>query len=143
MQGYKIQLHALIAQLEHQIPCEMQPRSGRCRTPRRARVDSLITLGIIQWLVDVGGEGDVAEINLPGNGEEHTLVKRALEGVPGLAGHSLTPGAALVRSHQLASQLPDILAALRSVGVQPGEVRLRAITLEDVFIQLTGRRLRQ
>jgi hypothetical protein len=29
------------------------------------------------------------------------------------------------------------------VGAHPGEVRLRANTLEDVFISLTGRRLRE
>ena len=36
-----------------------------------------------------------------------------------------------------------ILEALEKSGSQAGEVRVRENTLEDVFIQLTGRRLRQ
>jgi len=103
----------------------------------------LLVLDTLEALKRQVGEGDVAEISLPGNGEEGILVKRAMEGLPGLVGFDLAPGAVLVRSHHLANQLPEILTALRSVGVQPGDVRLRAITLEDVFIQLTGRRLRQ
>jgi hypothetical protein len=39
--------------------------------------------------------------------------------------------------------LPEILAELARYGVPPGEVSIRANTLEDVFIQLTGRRLRE
>jgi hypothetical protein len=36
-----------------------------------------------------------------------------------------------------------VLDALHAVNAHPGEVRLRANTLEDVFISLTGRRLRE
>jgi hypothetical protein len=36
-----------------------------------------------------------------------------------------------------------MLTQLENVGVQAGEVRVRENTLEDVFIQLTGRRLRE
>jgi hypothetical protein len=36
-----------------------------------------------------------------------------------------------------------ILHELAAVGLQLGEVRVRENTLEDVFIQLTGRRLRE
>jgi len=39
--------------------------------------------------------------------------------------------------------LPVILEALAGAGLQPGETRVRQNTLEDVFIQLTGRRLRE
>jgi len=39
--------------------------------------------------------------------------------------------------------LPAILDTLHRIDVRPGEVRLRANTLEDVFISLTGRRLRE
>jgi hypothetical protein len=39
--------------------------------------------------------------------------------------------------------LPAILEAMRGMRVQPGEIRLRANSLEDVFITLTGRRLRE
>jgi hypothetical protein len=39
--------------------------------------------------------------------------------------------------------LPSIIETLAREGLRAGEVRLRENTLEDVFIQLTGRRLRE
>ena len=49
----------------------------------------------------------------------------------------------VIRARGVVELLPAILDALRAVGAHPGEVRLRANTLEDVFISLTGRRLRE
>ena len=43
----------------------------------------------------------------------------------------------------IADQLPAIINAVQRAGGQVGEVHLRANTLEDVFIALTGRRLRE
>ena len=40
-------------------------------------------------------------------------------------------------------KLPAILQALSGAGFQPGAMHVRENTLEDVFIQLTGRRLRE
>lgn len=48
-----------------------------------------------------------------------------------------------IRTLNAAAQLSQILSALTAAGLVPGEVRLRQNTLEDVFIQLTGRRLRE
>ncbi|HEY43640.1 MAG TPA: ABC transporter ATP-binding protein [Anaerolineae bacterium] len=48
-----------------------------------------------------------------------------------------------VRALNAVGALASILDALEKSGVQAGEVRVRENTLEDVFIQLTGRRLRQ
>ncbi len=48
-----------------------------------------------------------------------------------------------VRALNAVGNLPAILAALQQLGAQPVEVNIRANTLEDVFIQLTGRRLRE
>ncbi len=39
--------------------------------------------------------------------------------------------------------LAPIREALAAAGCEPGEVRVRNVTLEDVFLQLTGRRLRE
>ena len=49
----------------------------------------------------------------------------------------------VLRSRHIVERLPAILATLDQTGLQPGEIRLRATTLEDVFIALTGRRLRE
>ncbi len=48
-----------------------------------------------------------------------------------------------VRALNAVRVLPTILEVVSKSGLQPGEVRLRENTLEDVFIQLTGRRLRE
>ena len=39
--------------------------------------------------------------------------------------------------------LPAILDGLAAAGIHCADVRLRQNSLEDVFIQLTGRRLRE
>lgn len=48
-----------------------------------------------------------------------------------------------VRALNAVSALPAVLEKLADLGLHPGEVRVRENTLEDVFIQLTGRRLRE
>jgi len=48
-----------------------------------------------------------------------------------------------LQGKNIVEKLPLITAAIQSIGGQVGEIRLRANTLEDVFISLTGRRLRQ
>lgn len=48
-----------------------------------------------------------------------------------------------LRALNAVGRLPLILEALTNVGYQPARVNLRPNTLEDVFIQLTGRRLRE
>ena len=49
----------------------------------------------------------------------------------------------IIRARGAVELLPAILEALHGVDAHPGEVRLRTNTLEDVFISLTGRRLRE
>jgi hypothetical protein len=49
----------------------------------------------------------------------------------------------VIRARGVVELLPAILNALREVDARMGEVRLRANTLEDVFLSLTGRRLRE
>ena len=58
---------------------------------------------------------------------------------------SLDPAGQVLRVRALnaVGRLAGILEALTAAGLKPGEVNLRANTLEDVFIQLTGRRLRE
>ena len=49
----------------------------------------------------------------------------------------------LIRGKNIADQLPIIINTIQRAGGQVGEVHLRENTLEDVFIALTGRRLRE
>jgi len=78
----------------------------------------------------------------PGEGDAER-VRAALAPVNGQTTLDLAGGTLTVRALNVARMLPAILEALARIGLQPGEVHLRENTLEDVFIQLTGRRLRE
>lgn len=85
------------------------------------------------------GEGDVLEVDLGSSSPEPAAViaKRFFADVS-TVNHTLT-----VRGRGLIERLPALLEALRAAGLQTADVRLRANTLEDVFLSLTGRRLRE
>jgi ABC-2 type transport system ATP-binding protein len=97
------------------------------------------------------GEGDVLEISLNGQASDEARVQAALAGLSNEGGAHSAPrlniniahGAVTVHALNAVSMLPVILEALAGAGLQPGETRVRQNTLEDVFIQLTGRRLRE
>ena len=102
------------------------------------------------------GEGDVLEISLPHRAEYQTdqqiaasstelreRLRRALSEVDGVNGVDVAAGTLTVRALGAVNLLGRILSALSGVGIRAGEVRLRENSLEDVFIQLTGRRLRE
>jgi ABC-2 type transport system ATP-binding protein len=89
------------------------------------------------------GEGGVLEVALGGEIPQADVLV-ALEGLP-LAGGRLTFRAGLVEIHcpNALETLSPLLDALRRAGIPPAEVRLRENTLEDVFLSLTGRSLRE
>ena len=90
------------------------------------------------------GTGDVLEISLPAAAmRDECGLEQALAGLPAGATANVANGTLTVRALNVLGLLPAILEALRQSGLQPGEVRLRENSLEDVFIRLTGRRLRE
>jgi ABC-2 type transport system ATP-binding protein len=84
------------------------------------------------------GEGDVLEIEVDDNLE--AAMGPLSQIVPQISANNHT---LVMRARGVVELLPAILETLRRTGAQPGEVRLRASSLEDVFIALTGRRLRE
>jgi ABC-2 type transport system ATP-binding protein len=94
------------------------------------------------------GEGDVVEIDLhgpsgnglPGDGHR---VREAVEPLVTQALVDEEHGLLTMRALNAVSALPAILNTLENAGMKAGDVRVRKNTLEDVFIQLTGRRLRE
>jgi ABC-2 type transport system ATP-binding protein len=84
------------------------------------------------------GEGDVLEIDVNG-----AITECAMAAVASITQVSTTNHTLIIRARGIVEMLPAILDALRGADAHPGEVRLRANTLEDVFISLTGRRLRE
>jgi ABC-2 type transport system ATP-binding protein len=85
------------------------------------------------------GEGDVLEVDLGSSNPEPAsgIAARFFPDVS-TVNHTLT-----VRGRGLIERLPELLSALHAAGLQTADVRLRANTLEDVFLSLTGRRLRE
>jgi ABC-2 type transport system ATP-binding protein len=97
------------------------------------------------------GQGDTVEIKLENGLADSAAESSASETKARLALQDIASDVKLeaqanilhVRALHALGRLADILQALTSAGFHPGEVSLRANTLEDVFIQLTGRRLRE
>jgi len=88
------------------------------------------------------GSGSVVEIQLMG---DEGLSNRACEALAKLGESAFTEvveGSLNVRAHNVVALLPHIFGILSEEGLVYGEVRVRENTLEDVFIHLTGRRLR-
>jgi ABC-2 type transport system ATP-binding protein len=102
----------------------------------------LLVLDTPQALKRSVGEGDVLEIALIGDHASHERAVAALAGLNDQAAVGAADGTLHVRARNAVALLPMIVENLKAAGVPFGEVRLRENTLEDVFIHLTGRRLR-
>ncbi|MBC8332911.1 MAG: ABC transporter ATP-binding protein [Anaerolineae bacterium] len=85
------------------------------------------------------GAGDILEIAVQNIALEQVLAVTQ----PFAAEAALTNGKIILRGHNMVEKIPALIERLRQAGTKIGEVHLRANTLEDVFIALTGRRLRQ
>jgi len=100
----------------------------------------LLTLDTPEALKSQVGEGDVLEVVADGA----QTIERAVAAITPIVPNVVAAGCAIVvRGRSLAESLPAILEALRGAGFYIGDVRLRQNTLEDVFLTLTGRRLRE
>ena len=89
------------------------------------------------------GEGDVLEIELAQKEANARILSEALGGFEDRAQINLVGKTLTLRALDAVNLLPQVMETLSRNGIETGEVRLRQNTLEDVFIQLTGRRLRE
>ena len=102
---------------------------------------SLLVLDTPEALKRRLGAGDVLEIDLE---SAEPAIRDALPLV-----RSLFPQATMqdhtlvVRSLAVIEKLPDLVQQLTKAGIAYSNIHLRGNTLEDVFIALTGRRLRE
>jgi len=88
------------------------------------------------------GEGDMLEI-IPENGNKQ-LVERFIEKTTSISGTvSISAGGILFKHPDIIEHIPAIRQIAGSIGMTIAEIKLRENTLEDVFIHLTGRNLRQ
>jgi len=103
----------------------------------------LLVLDTPEELKQRMGQGDVIEIRLKGKvGDERTLLT-LLSSISNDVTLDAQENVLRIRALEAVRHLPAILERLSGAGCPPGEVYIRANTLEDVFIQLTGRRLRE
>jgi ABC-2 type transport system ATP-binding protein len=99
----------------------------------------LLTVDTPEALKRSVGEGDVLEIEFKAEVVEQAgMILSAILPDVSTNNHTLT-----IRKRAVVGWLPAILEALQKAQIEPGEVRLRAASLEDVFLALTGRRLRE
>jgi ABC-2 type transport system ATP-binding protein len=102
----------------------------------------LLVLDTPTHLKDTIGEGDLLEIELPdaSGGEMETVCRELAVDFPGLDRQA---DRLRVVGHGVHQTLPALLDRLHQAGFTTGEARIRRRTLEDVFISLTGRGLRE
>ncbi len=86
------------------------------------------------------GEGDILELTLPDDKESPLKAISILKDMNG----SLTTESnrLLIKSKQCLELLPEIMNRLSANNINIKQVQIRENTLEDVFIRLTGKKLR-
>ncbi|MCE5348042.1 MAG: ABC transporter ATP-binding protein [Bacteroidales bacterium] len=102
----------------------------------------LLMIDTPQKLKSSVGEGDILELVLE-NGNEAAL-SRFAGNVSSLSLNvKISSGSVLIKYSNIVEHLPAIKDMAESAGLNVSEIKLRENTLEDVFIHLTGRNLRQ
>jgi ABC-2 type transport system ATP-binding protein len=89
------------------------------------------------------GEGDVVEIRLEGDAPQLEAALAVAKAIDPQAQARLEEDLLSVRMLDAVGKLPDLMESIRRSGARAAEMRIRENTLEDVFLQLTGRRLRE
>jgi ABC-2 type transport system ATP-binding protein len=108
----------------------------------------VIALGTAQQLIGTVGGEDIVEFavssgdaGVPENG--HGVVDAAqLTAIGGVHSHRVDAGLHQLSVSELHLAVPRIFAALKEQGLHLSEFRTHSATLEDVFVRLTGRNLR-
>jgi ABC-2 type transport system ATP-binding protein len=102
----------------------------------------VIALGTPQQLIaSVGGE-DIVEFALSGRGLEAVADGVRFTSIPGVQAHRLDEGMHQLTVSHLHTAVPRIFAELEAEGLHLSEFRTHSASLEDVFVRLTGRNLR-
>src|ERR1700728_3107018 len=95
-----------------------------------------------QLIASVGGE-HIVEFAITGNDGAHGVVDAALlTAIAGVQSHRVDAGVHQLSVRELHTAVPNIFAALAAQGLHLSEFRTHSATLEDVFVGLTGRNLR-
>ena len=101
----------------------------------------VIALGTPRELIAGLGAEHVVEFTTPG-ASDGVLDVRALESLDGVQSARAHDGRWTLEVMELARTVPALLAELSRRGLALGELATHSATLEDVFVSLTGRQLR-
>ena len=103
----------------------------------------IIALGTVQQLIASVGAEHIVEFAVAGHETGHGAVDAAiLLAIPGIKSHRVDAGLHQLSVSELHTAVPRIFAALTAQGLHLSEFRTHSATLEDVFVGLTGRNLR-
>jgi ABC-2 type transport system ATP-binding protein len=108
----------------------------------------VIALGTPQQLIATLGGENIVEFAVgageaAGHAAGHSPVEAALlTAIPSVQSHRVDAGLHQLSVSELHTAVPRIFAALREQGLHLSEFRTHSATLEDVFVSLTGRNLR-
>ena len=99
----------------------------------------IIALGTPQQLIaSIGGE-HIVEFALASGADVNASL---LTAIPGIQSHRVDAGLHQLSVSELHTAVPRIFASLTDQGLHLSEFRTHSATLEDVFVGLTGRNLR-
>ncbi len=108
----------------------------------------VIALGTPKELIATVGGEDIVEFAVgpstaPVQGPARAaLDTEALKAIPGVQSHRVEEALHQLSVSELHTTVPRIFAALQEQGLHLSEFRTHSATLEDVFVRLTGRNLR-
>ena len=108
----------------------------------------VIALGTPQQLIATVGGEDIVEFAVthtePGSHEpvRGVVDPEKLTAIAGVQSHRVDAGLHQLSVSELHTTVPRIFAALSAEGLHLSEFRTHSATLEDVFVRLTGRNLR-
>ena len=88
------------------------------------------------------GKGDVIELQLKDRGMNGTILQR-VSVLDGIEEAYELKGRVAVRALNATSKLPEVIDLIEGAGGGVLDITIRGNTLEDVFIYLTGRELRE
>jgi ABC-2 type transport system ATP-binding protein len=100
----------------------------------------VIGLGTPTQLIGSIGIGHLIEFAAAGDGPSIDLA--SLKRIEGVRAARAQNGSVTIEAGELHRVLPALLAQLREQGMSISELRTHSATLEDVFVSLTGRHLR-
>jgi ABC-2 type transport system ATP-binding protein len=103
----------------------------------------IIALGTPQQLIaSVGGDHIVEFAVATREAGTDSLNEQLFTRIPGVQAHRVDASVHQLSVTELHTTVPRIFSALEEIGLQPSQFRTHSATLEDVFVGLTGRNLR-